>query len=86
MYLRFEVMQDREKADVNLGHFFNSGAGAGHAAPARAADGDYKAPNALTSKVKDSDGDYKLAAAATSAAAKSSGSVQTALSLLKTGG
>ena len=29
MYLRFEVMQDREKADVNLGHFFNSGAGAG---------------------------------------------------------
>ena len=59
---------------------------AGHAAPARAADGDYKAPNALTSKVKDSDGDYKLAAAATSAAAKSSGSVQTALSLLKTGG
>ena len=60
--------------------------GVSNAAPARAADGDYTAPNALTSQVKDNDGDYKPAAAATSAAAKSSGAVQAALSSLQNGG
>jgi hypothetical protein len=51
---------------------------------AKAPDGDYKAPGAGRSKVKDSDGDYK-ALPATPAATSSSG-VQAALTDLKTGG
>jgi hypothetical protein len=50
---------------------------------ARAADGDYKAANINSSKVKDKDGDY---AAASTAAARSSSAVQSSLSALKAGG
>ncbi len=49
----------------------------------RAADGDYTAPGAGTSKVKDSDGDYKPTATAQT---MSSNSVQAAISNLKIGG
>jgi hypothetical protein len=49
----------------------------------RAADGDYVAPGAGTSKVKDSDGDYKPTATAQT---MSSSSVQAAISNLKIGG
>jgi hypothetical protein len=52
----------------------------------RAADGDYKVPNARTSHVKDKDGDYKPITAASSAAAQSSSAVQASLSSLKVGG
>ena len=53
---------------------------------ARAVDGDYKAPNAMTSHVKDSDGDYKSLTAVKSTAAQSSSAVQVALSSLVKGG
>ena len=52
----------------------------------RAADGDYKVANALSSKVKDNDGDYKPVTAASSAAAQSSSAVQVLLSSLTIGG
>jgi len=50
---------------------------------AKAADGDYKAQNARSVKVKDADGDYKPIATAPSAAAQSSAAVQSALPSLK---
>jgi hypothetical protein len=53
---------------------------------ATAADGDYKARNALSAPAKDSDGDFKPVAAASSAAAQSSSAVQSALPSLKKGG
>ncbi len=53
---------------------------------ARAADGDYKAANVNSSRVKDTDGDYKPIAAASTAAARSSNAVQSSLSALKAGG
>jgi hypothetical protein len=56
------------------------------AAPARAADGDYKKANMQTSQSKDSDGDYKASAAVGSPAATSSANVQAALTLLTKGG
>lgn len=59
---------------------------AGALAKARAPDGDYKAPNATTSHVKDKDGDYKPLTAAASPAAQSSPNVQAGLSSLKVGG
>jgi hypothetical protein len=49
----------------------------------KAADGDYKAQNARSVKVKDADGDYKPIA---TAAAQSSAAVQSALPSLKKGG
>ena len=52
-------------------------------APARAADGDYKAANVQTSQTKDSDGDYKPMS---SPAAQSSAGVQASLTSLKVGG
>ena len=54
-------------------------------APARAADGDYKAPG-QGHAVKDSDGDYKPSGAPASAAATSSSAVLAAVSALKKGG
>ncbi len=56
------------------------------AANARAADGDYLAPNMQTSQTKDSNGDYKPTAAASSPAATSSSNVQAALTSLTKGG
>jgi hypothetical protein len=53
---------------------------------AKAADGDYKAQNARSAKVKDADGDYKPIANAASAAAQRSAAVQSALPSLKKGG
>jgi hypothetical protein len=53
---------------------------------ATAADGDYKARNALSASAKDNDGDFKPVAAASSAAAQSSSAVQSALPSLKKGG
>ncbi len=53
---------------------------------ARAADGDYKARNALSSQVKDKDGDDRAIAATSSAAAQSSSAVQSSLPSLKKGG
>jgi len=53
------------------------------AAPARVADGDYKAANVQTSQTKDSDGDYKPMS---SPAAQSSPGVQASLTTLKVGG
>jgi hypothetical protein len=53
---------------------------------AMAADGDYKAQNARSVKVKDADGDYKPIATAASAAAQSSAAVQSTLPSLKKGG
>ena len=50
---------------------------------ARAADGDYKARNALSAQVKDKDGDYRPIAATSSAAAQSSVAVQSSLPSLK---
>jgi hypothetical protein len=52
-------------------------------APARAADGDYKAANARNAHTRDSDGDYKPL---TSATATSSPAAQASLSSLKVGG
>ena len=52
----------------------------------RAADGDRAQASAQTAQTKDNDGDYKPIAAASSPAASSASSVQTALTLLKTGG
>jgi hypothetical protein len=59
---------------------------ASSASLATAADGDYKARNALSAQAKDSDGDFKPIAAAGSAAAQSSSVVQSALPSLKKGG
>jgi len=56
------------------------------AVSARAADGDYLKPTAASSQARDNDGDYRPLAAASSPAASSSSSVQSALTLLKTGG
>ena len=56
------------------------------AAATRAADGDRTQAGAQTAQTKDNDGDYKPIAAASSPAASSASSVQTALTLLKTGG
>ncbi len=53
---------------------------------AKAADGDYKAKNALSVQTKDGDGDFKPMAAASPAAAQSSSAVQSALPSLKKGG
>lgn len=55
------------------------------ATPARAADGDFKAP-AQGHAVKDSDGDYKPSGAPASAAATSSSAVLAAVTGLKKGG
>lgn len=54
------------------------------AAPARAADGDYKSANVQTSQAKDFDGDYKRLTS--SPAAQSSAGVQGSLTSLKVGG
>ncbi len=51
---------------------------------ARAADGDYKAPGAGRSKVKDADGDYKPTSVSTQST--SSSAVQAAVTGLKLGG
>ena len=56
------------------------------AAVARAADGDYKAPNALSSQVKDKDGDYRPIAATRLATAQSSSAVLASLTNLRKGG
>ena len=53
---------------------------------ATAADGDYKARNALSAQARDGDGDFKPMAAASTAAAQSSSAVQSALPSLKQGG
>ena len=55
------------------------------AAPARAADGDFKTPG-QGHAVKDSDGDYKPGSAPASAAATSSSTVLAAVTALKKGG
>ncbi len=59
---------------------------AGPASYATAADGDFKAKNALSAQAKDGDGDFKPVAAASTAAAQSSSAVQSALPSLKQGG
>ncbi len=56
------------------------------AANAKAADGEYLAPNMQTSQTKDSDGDYKPNVAASYPAATSSPGVQAALTTLAKGG
>ncbi len=56
------------------------------ASHATAADGDYKAQNALSAQAKDSDGDFKPIAAPGSAAAQSSSAVRSSLPSLKMGG
>ncbi len=53
--------------------------------PARALDGDFKAPG-RGHTVKDADGDYKPSGAPASAASISSGSVLAAVASLKKGG
>ncbi len=52
----------------------------------RAPDGDFLAPSAKTTQVKDSDGDYRPVATTSSAVSTSSSNVQAALNSLKTGG
>jgi hypothetical protein len=52
------------------------------ASTARAADGDYKVPNAASSAVKDADGDYRPLALQPAA----SSAVQAALTAIKLGG
>lgn len=54
------------------------------AAPARAADGDYKTANAKSVRTMDNDGDYK--AIRSSAASQSAPAVQASLNSLKAGG